>query len=109
MRGQTTLFNGLDLPCKPSRQSAPYAPTDTSQAAAESIVRDLSKVKRVIWHHIRIWGGLTCEEVEIHLAISHQTASARIRDLRLAGVIRDTGERRKTKSGRQAIVWGITQ
>lgn len=37
----------------------------------------------------------------------HQTASARVRELVLAGLIEDTGKRRKTRSGRGARVYGL--
>ena len=49
--------------------------------------------------------GATCDEVESCLRIIHQTASARIRDLRGRGKLVDTGSRRKTRTGRSAIVW----
>jgi predicted transcriptional regulator len=43
--------------------------------------------------------GATCDEVEI------ATASARVVELRRAGLIRRTGERRPTRSGRNAWVY----
>lgn len=49
--------------------------------------------------------GCTCDEVETMLQFSHQTASARIRDLAKAHLIRDSGLRRKTRTGRTATVW----
>ena len=49
--------------------------------------------------------GATCDEVESCLRMSHQTASARIRDLRGHGRLVDSGSRRKTRTGRSAIVW----
>lgn len=49
--------------------------------------------------------GATCDEVESCLRMSHQTASARIRDLRGLGRLVDSGSRRKTRTGRSAIVW----
>lgn len=49
--------------------------------------------------------GRTCDELETLLSMSHQTASARLRDLAMRGDIRDSGKRRKTRTGRTAIVW----
>lgn len=49
--------------------------------------------------------GATCDEVESCLRMSHQTASARIRDLRGRGRLVDSGSRRRTRTGRSAIVW----
>jgi Mn-dependent DtxR family transcriptional regulator len=56
-----------------------------------------------------LWGsdGLTCAEVEERLSLAHQTASARINELARMGVIKDSGERRLTPSGRAAIVWEV--
>jgi DNA adenine methylase len=49
--------------------------------------------------------GATCDEVEEALDLRHQTASARVNELCSDGKIVDSGERRKTRSGRAAIVW----
>jgi hypothetical protein len=56
-----------------------------------------------------LMGGqsLTCDEVEILLCAKHQSVSATIRALVKEGVLADTGERRPTRSGRKAIVWGV--
>lgn len=52
--------------------------------------------------------GLTCDEVESRLQGKHQTISARVNELRDRGWIKDSGERRRTRSGRKAIVWAPT-
>lgn len=49
-------------------------------------------------------GGLTCDEIERKLHLSHQTASARVRELYLADQIIHHGTR-PTRSGRQARVY----
>lgn len=49
--------------------------------------------------------GATCWEVERALALIHQTAGPRIWELRLAGRVADSGQRRMTGSGRQAVAW----
>lgn len=49
--------------------------------------------------------GFTCDEVESVLKMSHQTASARIRDLATQGLVVDSRKRRNTRTGRPAIVW----
>lgn len=51
--------------------------------------------------------GATCDEIEHLLALSHQTTSARCRRLAVLGRIVDSGERRKTRSGRNAVVWRV--
>jgi hypothetical protein len=49
----------------------------------------------------------TCDELERRVGLSHQTCSARLRDLFLEGAIVRTGTRRPTESGRMAAVWKI--
>ena len=56
-------------------------------------------------------GGMTCDEIEVALDLRHQTASCFVRFLTqdnfLRPRIKPNGEqdRRKTRSGRMAIVW----
>jgi predicted transcriptional regulator len=56
-------------------------------------------------------GGMTCDELEVALNLRHQTASCFVRfltqDKFLRPKIKANGEpdRRRTRSGRMAIVW----
>jgi len=60
----------------------------------------------------RIWGwvrtrrdiGAICDEAEVALGMTHQTASARFSELRRLGLLEDTGRSRLTRSGRPARV-----
>jgi len=83
--------------------------SDTSQTAAESIERRAPIMKRAVLDCIaRGQGdGRTCDEVEAWLEMAHQTVSARIRDLVKSGTIVDSGQRRKTRSGRKATVYVV--
>jgi hypothetical protein len=49
--------------------------------------------------------GLTTEQVCNRLDRKHQSISARVNELRDKGWIKDSGEKRRTTSGRWAIVW----
>ena len=49
--------------------------------------------------------GMTCDELELKLGMRHQTASARVSELKRIGSIFDSGQRRATRSGRKAAVW----
>ena len=49
--------------------------------------------------------GRTCEECEVDLGMRHQTASARIRELVVAGLLEDTKARRQNVTGRTARVY----
>ena len=83
---------------------------DTSEAAAESMRPTASTLRARVLRIIRERGslGATCDEVEWVSGLRHQTASARVYELRKRSRIVDSGRRRKTRSGRNAIVWVAT-
>jgi len=90
------------------KPSLPYATgSDTSQAAAASIVGVANELRAKVFRCILGAGtsGRTCDEVEEVLDMRHQTASARVNELMKLTVIVDSGQRRKTRSGRNASVW----
>ena len=49
--------------------------------------------------------GLTDDELEERLRLSHQCVSARTNELRKSGRLIDSGVRRRTRRGRLAAVW----
>ena len=51
----------------------------------------------------------TCDEVEQVLGLSHQTCSARIRELVVLGRIKSTGVKRRTRQNRPARVMCVVQ
>ena len=81
--------------------------SDTSKAAAESVEHATGTLRATVLGVIKSWGahGATCDEVELYTGLTHQTASARINELHKLSAINDSGRRRKTRSGRNAIVW----
>ena len=84
------------------------AGSDTSHAAAASIEPHLDRLERNVLNILRAFDphGLTCDELEERTGLLHTTASARLHSLhRKKGMIRDSGIRRKTRSGRSAVVW----
>ncbi len=80
----------------------------TSNAAAASIYNDASAIRMRVCLAIKSLGGATCDQVEEYTGLKHQTASARVNELKERGDIVDSGERRKTRSGRKAIVWKVS-
>jgi hypothetical protein len=50
------------------------------------------RILELIRSHVE---GLTCHEIEEHLACSHQTISARLAELRQAGVVKNSGRKRQ--------------
>jgi hypothetical protein len=82
---------------------------DFSEAAHDTIVDEKSRLQRMVFDYVaRCSTGATCEEVELALGLSHQTASARITELRSVDqLVNVDGERRRTLAGRWARVHRI--
>lgn len=82
-----------------------HSNADTSVEAWGTISDTTEAIKERIYTIILNFGGATCEEVEKRTKLSHQTVSARITELVKELKIKDSGIRRKTKSGRNARVY----
>ena len=87
----------------------PHNGTDTSRDAAESMRPHVSDMEGQILVVLRARGNLTCDEVECFLGFAHQTASARLKGLADKGLIKDSGARRPTRSGRMARVYVVAR
>jgi predicted ArsR family transcriptional regulator len=85
------------------------AGSDTSEDAADSISDDvLGRMRRRIYREVAYSpAGRTCDEIEVILGLSHQTASARLRELELTGWVEPTPQKRRTRSGRLAHVYRV--
>lgn len=83
------------------------AGSDTSKEAAKSSKELARRLRQLIYRAISKSEdrGYICDEIEIEFTIPHQSASPRFGELAERGMIRDSGERRKTKSKRNAAVW----
>lgn len=97
------------LPLFEHAPPVPHNGTDTSIAAARQThaATDMARV-----YHLAVEAGalgVTCDEVEARLAMAHQTASARLWQLRKAGLVVDSGRRRSTRTGRAARVYVPTE
>ena len=90
----------------PYNNEAPFvAGSETSEEAARSI--DAGTIRSRVHKLIEDMGclGATDEELETKLGMRHQTVSARRRELVLIGKAKDSGVKRRTTSGRKAVVW----
>lgn len=88
--------------------TVPYAlGSDTSEAAAHSMRPHVVSIEARVLCAIQTCGcyGSTADEIESQLESRHATISARVNALMRAGKIVDSGRRRKTRSGRLAVVW----
>lgn len=82
--------------------------SDTSQDAADKIegtVVTTLQQKLLIYLQILGADGATDEEMQDKLKMRPNTQRPRRRELQLNGLVIDSGERRKTNSGRKAVVW----
>ena len=86
---------------------AHVADSDTSVEAAESMTLLAPKLRDLVAAELRRRGGwgATNDELEEHMDIKHQTLSPRVRELVQHGKVKDSGQRRRTRSGRFATVW----
>lgn len=78
---------------------------DPFSTAAHTSIRGEAKVRQqaAVLNYVRARGGATSDEVELALGLPHQSASARLTELRAKGLTREDG-RRRTRSGRWARV-----
>jgi len=78
-----------------------------SVAAHESIKGNKARDQAKIWNHVESLGesGATCDEIEVSLGMSHQTASARVSEMKRSGRLKLNGEKRSTRTGRNAGVY----
>jgi predicted ArsR family transcriptional regulator len=79
--------------------------SDTSVAAAASVVPTLGARQQAVLEVVRTRGGATCAEVAAVLGLPMHSVSGRIRELNLQGRLADSGERRAGPSGRYGTVW----
>ena len=86
----------------------PFSDLDTSLDAAMSVASKTETVRQRVLSFIKERGttGATCDEVEIELGMPHQTASARLWELRKMDLATDDMKGvRLTRTGRRARVW----
>ena len=79
----------------------------TSIAAADDVAPKLGRLQRVAEHAIRDAGyyGATADELAANLNVERWTIQPRTTELKLKGLILDSGIRRRNCTGKLAIVW----
>jgi hypothetical protein len=79
---------------------------DTLIAAIADLEAKLGRLQRMTLATIREagWLGLTADELCDRLKFSRWTVQRRTGELKLKGLIRDSGQRRRNASGKHAIV-----
>jgi hypothetical protein len=93
-----------DQPALPFQRHSP-----TSQAAAESMGNPATLRRKVyeLLAGAHMGWGRTDEEIQDALGMPANTERPRRRELERAGLVRDSGRKRPTRSGRSAVVWEV--
>lgn len=88
--------------------AAPFVPwSATSEAAARAIEPRAETLRRLVLDALREAGerGMTDQEIQRRLDMDPSTERPRRGELVRDGLVRDSGQQRKTLSGRMATVW----
>lgn len=78
-----------------------------SVAAHASIVESKHLMRSRIMAYLAGCGPATCDQVEATLGMTHQSASARMSELKRDRLIEPTGDVKPTRSGRNAKVFRV--
>ena len=102
--------NQLGLFDTAADESAPFVKgSKTSKAAADQMVDEgeLGKLRAKVLAHLRKRKkkGATDEEMQDALGMNPSTQRPRRIELVDRGLVADSGQKRKTRSGRNAVVW----
>ena len=85
-----------------------YRRVDTSLNAALAIQSPAENYRQAVLTELQSHGPMTADEIAERLNLSILTVRPRLTELRAVGKLTDTGQRRKTPSGRPSIVWKAT-
>ena len=110
---QPTLFDALEPRTRVAAETRPKvsAPcqvhSQTSREAADAIVPQSATLRRAVLEFLRSRGfdGATDEQMQDGIPMPASTQRPRRVELVEANLVRDSGTTRKTKSGRNAVVW----
>lgn len=81
--------------------------SETSRLAALSMYDKATGLQRAIVEWLDAKGGMTDEEIQMWTGIPPSTERPRRVELCALGIVRDSGQRRRTASGRTATVWEL--
>jgi len=96
-------FQRAAMPGRP----APHSGGETSSAAAGEMKSQAGRLRQAVLAFVigRGVDGATDQEIGAALGLDSNTARPRRWELAEAGLIVDSGIRRRTSSGRKAVVW----
>ena len=116
MTTQLTLFDPYhNQPAQPGPfqksampgRPAPHSGGDTSREAAGTVRADAGRLRQAVLAFILGRGadGATDAEIQAALSLAGDTERPRRWELQRASLIADSGQRRRTRTGRKAVVW----
>lgn len=89
---------------------APYARnSETSRAAAKAIVPHMARLRKLVYDWLKEHGPATDQEMQDGTGLTCNCQTPRRLELVHLGLVSDTGETRKNRSGRAATVWRAAQ
>ena len=98
----------------PDLHQSPFPPfqghSDTSLEAAASVAKKTPRLRTMVFNCLenqRMGLGLTDEQLVERMGLPCDTVRPRRVELVREGKVVDTGLRRKNRSGRNAVVWGV--
>ena len=97
----------VDMFHAPERVTKFQAHSDTSRSAAREIEQKAKTLRGKIYRFLQKRGhfGATDEELQTLCQMNPSTQRPRRIELVERGLVKDSGERRKTASNRDAVVW----
>jgi hypothetical protein len=101
---QLSIFDALEQIVPAHRLARPTQP-DTAKEASEDASRKAPSQRRRVWEALKTLGSATDYEISVHLGILRSSAAKRRQELSDLGFVVDTGQRRKTDTGSNAVVW----
>ena len=85
----------------------PAQACDTSRAAANAITDKMSSLQMQVMLYLDVHGPSTDDDMQHGLNMNPSTQRPRRIELVAAGLVRDSGTTRKTRTGRAATVWEV--
>lgn len=91
--------------------AAGHRGVDTSMEAADAMLPSLNRLRRIVLRTVRERGptGATSHEVAAIAGLENTSIQPRLTELHHAGLVRDSGDRRRNRSGRRARVFIVTE
>ena len=81
----------------------------TSERAAQEIAGSADSLRRLILREIQQYGPISDEQLQTYLQLNPSTERPRRIELVKLGLVRDSGQQGKTRSGRACTLWCAAQ